>query len=406
MSTLRVLQICHKPPQPGVDGGCLAMDSLTQSLQSEGHDVKVLTLATHKHPFVPERMSKAYRQSTGIEAVFADTELNIRDAASHVVTGESYHLSRFHVPEMEKLIEQVLRERVFDIVLLESLFTTSYIPAIRRLSHGEIVLRAHNVEHRIWEEVTGDMSFGPKKWILQHFQGRLKEAELDLLNQVDAVVALTDLDAQWIESHADQVGGDRVLTLPFGMDVKHTPHAAIGIPPSRVLHLGSMDWTPNVQGVRWLMESVWPLVKNANPETTLCLAGRHMPEDFQDDHELGIEVVGEVANAAEAYDSPAVVVVPLHAGSGMRIKVAEALAAGRPVVTTSKGMEGMSLIHGEHVMVADNEHDMAQAIGKLLRHPDEACQLGENGRAWAMNHLDHGVLAQRLTSFLNRLVQS
>ena len=131
-----------------------------------------------------------------------------------------------------------------------------------------------------------------------------------------------------------------------------------------------------------------------------------MPEDFQDDHELGIEVVGEVANAAEAYDSPAVVVVPLHAGSGMRIKVAEALAAGRPVVTTSKGMEGMSLIHGEHVMVADNEHDMAQAIGELLRHPDKACQLGENGRAWAMNHLDHGVLAQRLTSFLNRLVQS
>ncbi|HAY56370.1 MAG TPA: hypothetical protein DCX49_02975, partial [Flavobacteriales bacterium] len=137
MNELRVLQLCHKPPRPSVDGGCLAMDSVTQALIQEGHDLKVLSLSTHKHPFRPEAMDASYLEATGFEAIHADTELNVRDAASHLVTGESYHLSRFHVPEMEQRIEAILRETVFDVVLLESLFVASYIPAIRRLSDAD-----------------------------------------------------------------------------------------------------------------------------------------------------------------------------------------------------------------------------------------------------------------------------
>ena len=167
--SLRILQLCHKPPRPAVDGGCIAMDSLTTGLMLEGHRVKVLTLHTYKHPFDPDALSADYQESTRIEAVYADTELNLRDAASHIVTGESYHLSRFHVPEMDRAVERVLREEMFDVVLLESIFTSSYIPAIRRLSDAEVVLRAHNVEHLLWEEVTSNMPKGPKKWLLSLF---------------------------------------------------------------------------------------------------------------------------------------------------------------------------------------------------------------------------------------------
>ena len=102
-------------------------------------------------------MDADYLKNTSFQAVFADTELNIRDAVSHIITGESYHLSLFLVPDMERSIEESLRVQLFDIVILESLFTTSYIPAIRRLSDAELVLRAHNVEHQLWEEVSGGM---------------------------------------------------------------------------------------------------------------------------------------------------------------------------------------------------------------------------------------------------------
>ncbi len=406
MNELRVLQLCHKPPRPSVDGGCLAMDSVTQALIQEGHDLKVLSLSTHKHPFRPEAMDASYLEATGFEAIHADTELNVRDAASHLVTGESYHLSRFHVPEMEQRIEAILRETVFDVVLLESLFVASYIPAIRRLSDADVVLRAHNVEHRIWEDVTEDMPLGPKRWILRHFQHRLKDAELSLLQDVDAVVALTHLDADWFETQRRSKERSRVLALPYGLGVEATPHQAMGQAPSKVLHLGSMDWTPNVQGVEWLLQEVWPEVRRLAPGSTLELAGRHMPSDWVSDTDQGVIVLGEVESASDTYDSPAIVVVPLHAGSGMRIKVAEALAAGRPLVTTSKGMEGLALVDGEHALVADDAQGMAQAIASLLQDGEKACRLGQAGRAWAMEHLDRDVLSRKLTAFLNELVKA
>ena len=121
---------------------------------------------------------------------------------------------------------------------------------------------------------------------------------------------------------------------------------------------------------------------------------------------MGIEVLGEVADAAATYDSPYVVVVPLHAGSGMRIKLAEALAAGRPIVTTSKGMEGMDLTSGQEVIVADTEDAMAEALTHLLTHGEEAKALGTRGRAWALQHLGHQARAKTLTLHLKSWVES
>ena len=404
---LRILQICHKPPRPTVDGGCIAMDSLTTGLLAEGHRVKVLTLHTQKHPFRQDQIDHAYLEATGLEAIFADTELNLRDALSHVITGESYHLSRFYVPEMDRAIEEALHVDVYDVVLLESLFTTSYIPAIRRLSDAEIVLRAHNVEHKLWEDVSQGMGPGPKKWLLNLFQSKLASEESRLLHAVDAVAAITEHDATWFRDHLpSSTDASRVIALPFGLDVENRPHSEMHTPPHAVLHLGAMDWTPNVQGVQWLKDDVWPRVHQKAPELRLLLAGRQMPADWTSDEALGIDVVGEVEDAQATYNTPCIVVVPLHAGSGMRIKLAEALAAGRPVVTTTKGMEGMDLTPGEHVWVADDAEAMGDALVRLTQAPDTAVALGKAGRQWALDHLGHRARARTLTDHLQSWVNA
>jgi len=405
-SSLRILQLCHKPPRPSVDGGCLAMDSLTMGLLSENYQVKVVCLHTHKHPFNPELLDGTYIEHTGIEAVFAETELNLRDAASHVITGESYHLSRFHVPRMERVIERIMRTEYFDIIILESLFMSSYIPAIRRLTDADIVLRAHNVEHRIWADVTQEMR-GPKKWLLQLFQRKLQKAELEVLHQVDAVATISEVDTRWFREHEpSREGGSHVVTIPFGLDVQQCPHQSMGTPPNHVLHLGAMDWAPNIQGVSWFVEEVWPRVRAHVSNVELTLAGRNMPESWVSDDNRGLHVVGEVEDARSAYDTPCVVVVPLHAGSGMRIKLAEALAAGRPIVTTTKGMEGLDLTHEEQVLVGDNAEDMSAHVCRLLQDPDFAVKLGARGRDWALKHLDHTARARQLTTFLDTLVDA
>ena len=385
------------------------MDSLTTGLLEEGHRVKVLTLHTHKHPFSETDVTPAYLEATECEAVFAETELNLRDAFSHVVTGESYHLSRFHVPEMERAIEDNLRERVFDVIILESLFTTSYIPAIRRLSDAELVLRAHNVEHQLWQEVSAGMGQGPKKWLLDLFQNKLYDEEVRITGEVDAIVAITAKDAQWFEhamaSQRQDVEG-RVTSVPFGLDVEGRKHDCIQQSPTTVLHLGAMDWTPNVQGVTWLKDEVWPGVHLALPQTELLLAGRNMPESWASQPDQGIRMLGEVESAEDTYDTPCAVVVPLHAGSGMRVKLAEALASGRPVITTSKGMEGLALTHEEHVIVANTTEEMQAALIRVLKDESLALKLGENGRAWALEHLGHRASARTLIQHLQTWVNA
>ena len=404
---LRILQICHKPPRPAVDGGCIAMDSLTTGLMAEGHRLKVLTMHTHKHPFLEDQIDPTYLQLTAMEAVYADTELNVRDALSHLVTGESYHLSRFHVPEMDRAIEDILRQDVYDVVILESLFTTSYIPTIRRLSDAEIVLRAHNVEHKLWEDVSRGMGRGPKKWLLDLFQSKLATEEARLLHTVDAVAAITEHDAQWFRAHlSSDMARSRVISVPFGLDVENRLHSSMDTPPNAVLHLGAMDWTPNVQGVQWLMDEVWPRVHRAMPQLRLLLAGRHMPQEWSSDEALGIDVLGEVEDAQATYNAPCVVAIPLHAGSGMRIKLAEALAAGRPVVTTTKGMEGMDLTPGKHVLVADDEASFCQALLSLFEDSDKALSLGRAGREWALHNLGHRARARMLTDHLQSWVKA
>ena len=150
---MKILQLCHKPPMPAVDGGCIAMNNITQGLIAAGHKVKIITIFTHKHNFFPENMSKEYLDNTEIEGVYVDTRLNIVDAYASIMTSDSYHVNRFFSTDFDIKLTRVLKQENFDIVHLESLFMTPYIGTIRRLSKAKIVLRSHNLEFVIWEKI-------------------------------------------------------------------------------------------------------------------------------------------------------------------------------------------------------------------------------------------------------------
>ncbi|MDE0871371.1 MAG: hypothetical protein OSA37_05595, partial [Flavobacteriales bacterium] len=150
---MRILQICHKPPRPSLDGGCRAMDALTRGMLDAGHKVKVITASTEKHPWEPDSIETDWLEKTQAEAVFLDTRLNKVDAFASLVTGDSYNISRFHSPDFENKLIKILQSQVFDLVLFESLFTAPYLPTVRRFCDGAAVLRAHNVEHQIWQHL-------------------------------------------------------------------------------------------------------------------------------------------------------------------------------------------------------------------------------------------------------------
>ena len=306
---MKVLQLCNKPPYPSVDGGTLAMNSITQGLLAAGCDVRVLSMYSDKHPVLEPRMDEAYRSATRFEAVYVDLNLHPLDATVALLCGESYHVKRFINKDFSRKLVQVLQNGQFDVVHVESLFLTPYLPLVRQHSSARVVLRAHNVEHMIWKRVASSERNPFKRWYLKHLSLTLAAYEREHINDYDGVISITENDSQLFR----QMGCRRpMVAIPFGI----TPEmpAQVDEEPWTLYHLGSMDWMPNQEGVKWFLHQVWPMVHERMPQWTLYLAGRRMPPELMNLDMEGVRVVGEVPDAMYFMASKQINVVPLLSG--------------------------------------------------------------------------------------------
>ncbi len=393
---MKILQLCNKPPYPPVDGGSLAMDSLTQGLLLQGHEVRVLAVCSDKHPV--GRVDEAYRQRTRFEAVHLDLAVHPLAAAVALLCGQSYHVARFQSEEFAAKVAAILQEEEFDVVQLETLYLTPYVPVIRKYSKTPIVMRAHNVEHRIWQQVAKTTRNPLKRWYVKHLALTLRAYELEHLNDYDGVVCITSHDADFFR----QAGCRRPLTdIPFG--VPTTPIDNVTPERDTLFHIGSMDWMPNQDGIRWFLSHVWPLVRQELPQLRLFLAGRKMPADLMELQTEGVVVVGEVPDAAYFMASKQINVVPLLSGSGIRVKIIEAMALGKAVVTTSVGAKGIDYVDGEHLLIADTPHDFVRQLRRLVDDPALCVRLGDNAQRLICNRYSQERLAAQLTDFYNGL---
>ncbi|MCB0402377.1 MAG: glycosyltransferase [Flavobacteriales bacterium] len=395
---MRVLQICSKPPIPAVDGGCKAMNNITQGLIQAGIEVKVLTLATQKHPFQPDLMGEAYMKKTGIEHVFIDTQVKVKDAFLNLFSSNSYNIERFDAPEFEALIAQTLQAAVYDAVILESLYVTPYLEIIRKHSEARVLYRAHNVEFEIWQR-NAMLEKGPKRSYLRLLSSRLKKYESDIINRVDAIAAITSKDQDLLK----ELGATKPVTVvPFGINVSnYEPQSAEY--PNSCFHIGSMDWSPNLNGINWLLKQVWPGLQDDSQNAGFYLAGRNMPEELLRLKQKQVHVIGEVEEANEFMNAHDMMLVPLFAGSGMRIKIVEAMALQKTVVATSIAAEGIDVVDGEHILIADTAEEFMTQIRYLWEHPEEKERIARNARELIVSNYDNQRIVNNLVQYIKAL---
>ncbi len=396
---MKVLQLCNKPPQPIIDGGCIAINNIANGLLSEGVLLKVLTIATQKHPFLVEKIRPEFTEKTAIEGVFVDTRINIIDAFSALVTSDSYNVSRFFSPDFNKRLIELLEEDTYDIVHLESLFMTPYIHTIRKYSKAKIVLRSHNLEHLIWERLASSTGNTAKRLYLKHLSAKLKKYEYKTINEVDGIAAISFEDTSRYERLKCAVP---LITIPFGINLKNYPYEPIDISePISVFHIGSMDWEPNKEAISWLLDDIWPLVNQA--DVKLHLAGRNMPGYITNQANESLIVHGEVPTAIDFMRQHQVMIAPLLSGSGMRVKIIEAMGMGKAVITTKIGAEGISYTHNENIIIADTAEEMALALRSLINQPMEVKRIGKNARALITDQYDNSKIIKNLILFYNTL---
>jgi glycosyltransferase involved in cell wall biosynthesis len=393
---MRILQLCHKPPLPAADGGCMAMQSITEGLLDAGHEVKILTLHTGKHPFLPDQIPDAFKSATGIEAIFADTEIKPLKLMLQLFGSGSYNLRRFDVPAFHARIAELLQTQTFDVIHLESLFTAPYISTIRNYSKAPVVLRAHNAEFQLWQRRAANCKSPLKRAVLNRIAAQLKHDERKALEAVDGIAAISEEDAATLS----QLVQDRIPAayIPFALKLPEQQGHVQQL-PFTLAHIGAMDWAPTAEGARWLCDEVWPLIYAAEPEAKLLLAGRKLRENDAHWEAPGIQVLGEVDDAQRFMRQAAVVAVPPRSGGGVRIKLAEALALGCATVSTTLGAEGINCKEGEHLLIADDAHAFANAVLRLFSHPETAARLGENAKLHAAEHLNQALATKKLSDF-------
>jgi glycosyltransferase involved in cell wall biosynthesis len=371
------------------------MDAMTRGLLASGnHQIKVLTVATDKHPFQLDQIAIDYVKATEIEAVHLDTSLRKLDALSDLITGDSYNISRFYSIDFDRVLIEVLRKRVFDLVIFESLFTAPYLRTIRKYCDGIALLRAHNIEHRIWHHLAKETRPLSKRIYLNWLADKLQEYEINAMHDFDCIAAISEDDKKNFEALGCSVP---IQVLPFGLDTRELPPASQG-PVNHVFHLGAMDWRPNIQGLKWFTSEIWPLVLKDIPSARLCLAGRNFQKNASWLKVPNVEVKGEVADAWDMMTSDGIMIIPLLSGSGMRIKAIEAMAGGRPIVSTSIGMEGIQGINREHYHIADTPEAFASCIVELLSNATEAEAMGKRSRQFVMDQFENQSLVKKMIS--------
>lgn len=299
-------------------------------------------------------------------------------------------------PALQAALDRLLRERPVDLVQLEFSLTGLY-----RLPRGTpTVLDVHNVEHDLVRQVARRGSLA-RRWFNAVEWRKLRRDELEAWRRASACLATSAVDGRVIESAT----GCAAVIIPNGIDPDRLPRSPLALGrPERLLFVGTLRYWPNAEGVRFFVTQVLPRLRDRIPGIEFVVAGADpSPELVELAKEPGVRLVGRVPDPRPWLEQAGAVVVPLLSGSGTRLKVLEAFAAGRPVVSTRLGAAGLEVEDGVHLLLADSPEEMATTIARLVESPGLRERLVENAWRLVDERYRWATIGQRLLETYDRL---
>ncbi len=316
-------------------------------------------------------------------------------------TGRIYGIEKFCTPTLKGTVRRLVSGKKFDAVLFDTLWAA--MPDVL-LKDAAAVIIAHNIEYLLRERQADRAGHGPKAAYLRHYARKTMEFEIDAYRKADQVVTVSRADADYVRN---TLGISHVSALPPGVDAEYFSPREPESPDPHLVFTGSMDWQANQDAVAFFVGEVLPRIRKAVPNVCFTVVGRRPPAHIRalasadPDH---VVVTGTVDDVRPYLARAQVVVVPVLFGSGIKIKVFEAMAMAKPVVVSTIGAEGLPLTHGENAVIADTAEDMAARCVELLRDPGKRRRLGERARATVLNGHDWSVVAAELARICEEVV--
>lgn len=276
-------------------------------------------------------------------------------------------INRWRSVAMKREIEQLQRTEQFDAVVCDFLFPAPNIPDLS----GAVIFQ-HNVEAMIWQRHAEQAGNFVKKAYFRLQAQRMAKFEGEACRKAKRVIAVSHADAEMMRS---DYGVQDISAVPTGVDLNYFKHPGVGTVKAKadLVFVGSMDWMPNSEGIRWFVRDVFPLILKKRPGTTFAIVGRKPPADIDAMTNERIQVTGTVPDVRPYLWGGKVSVVPLRIGGGTRLKIYEAMAASVPVVSTKIGAEGLEIEDGASIAIANDAAAFAGRCVDLLNDP-AACQ--------------------------------
>jgi glycosyltransferase involved in cell wall biosynthesis len=323
-----------------------------------------------------------------------------RDLAWNLFSPDPFNAAKDYDPALRARARQLLDEAQYDLVVCD--FVQMARNAIG-IWDGASVLFEHNVEAEIFER----HSRTDEGWIRRRFMGyqaaKMRRFEGWAGRQFTRVVAVSERDK---EQYERRYGWTNVDVIDTAVDIDYYRPNDCAKQAGTVLFVGSLDWLPNVDGLRWFVAEVWPLVRRDHPEARLRLVGRNPTSEIQSLAEHpGVELVGPVPDTRPWLADSEVSIVPLRIGGGTRLKVFEAMAMGLPVVSTPLGAEGLQVQSGEHLLLAEGAEKVAEAVVRLLRSEELRMALGRAARNLVVTRFSSESVARQFEAVCQRAVE-
>ncbi|MFW5793530.1 MAG: glycosyltransferase family 4 protein [Bacteroidota bacterium] len=400
---MNILIISPKVPYPPIDGGAIASLSLAKSLERAGNKITLLAANTSKHKVNTKDIPEDIHRKLNIHIVDIDTDINLNDALVNLLFSSlPYNGIRFYQKNFTQALSSILRTEKFDIIQLEGLYMGLYYDDIRKISDVPIVMRSHNVEHIIWERNSFFEKNFFKKIYYQILSKRIGRFEEKMIKKLDAYIPITEHDANIFRKISSKTP---IHVAVAGIDPK-TIDEKIKTSCNSVFFIGALDWIPNQEGIKWFVDKVWPGVYSKFPDKKLHIAGRNAP-DWLIKFFLkpGIIFHGEIPDAKKYMTEHGIMIVPLFAGSGMRIKILEGMSLGLSIITTSIGVEGINAKDDEEVIIANTANNFIEKICYVLENPDICRNIGKRAMSFVVQNYDNDRIANSLTHFYKSIIK-
>lgn len=305
------------------------------------------------------------------------------ELVANLVSPLPYAVAKYRSPAMRSEIEHAICAKGIDVVVCDFLFPSQNVPDDLPCT---TVLFQHNVEAAIWKRHVEVRTNPLARAYFREQWRRMQRFERRECRRFNRVVAVSRTDAESIERDYGVTG---VADVPTGVDIEYfRPAGRAPLEPRNLVFTGSMDWLPNEDGITWFVDEVLPRIHERLPDVTLTIVGRNPPPRIEQlaRQDARLRVTGSVPDVRPFIEGAAVFVVPLRVGGGTRLKIYEALAMERPLVSTTIGAEGLPLEDGRHALLADGSAAFAQAVLDLLGDPAAATRLGLAGAGYIREH--------------------